>query len=42
MAWEAEKIGISTDKLHAYGPMGVQELTTEKIRGVWRRAALRS
>jgi glutamate-5-semialdehyde dehydrogenase len=25
------EIGISTDKLHAYGPMGVQELTTKKF-----------
>jgi len=25
------EIGISTDKLHAFGPMGVQELTTRKF-----------
>jgi glutamate-5-semialdehyde dehydrogenase len=25
------EIGISTDKLHAYGPMGVQELTSKKF-----------
>ena len=25
------EIGISTDKLHAYGPMGLKELTTEKF-----------
>jgi glutamate-5-semialdehyde dehydrogenase len=25
------EIGISTDKLHAYGPMGVRELTTKKF-----------
>ena len=25
------EIGISTDKLHAFGPMGVQELTTKKF-----------
>src|SRR5690606_12214428 len=25
------EIGISTSKLHAYGPMGLQELTTEKF-----------
>jgi len=25
------EIGISTTKLHAYGPMGLEELTTEKI-----------
>lgn len=27
----ARKIGISTSKLHAYGPMGVRELTTTKF-----------
>ena len=29
------EIGISTTKLHAYGPMGVNDLTTRKyvIRG---------
>lgn len=25
------EIGISTDKLHAYGPMGIEELTTRKF-----------
>ena len=25
------EIGISTSKLHAYGPMGVDSLTTEKF-----------
>ena len=25
------EIGISTSKLHAYGPMGVRELTTAKF-----------
>jgi glutamate-5-semialdehyde dehydrogenase len=25
------EIGISTSKLHAYGPMGAQQLTTEKF-----------
>jgi len=25
------EIGISTSKLHAYGPMGLQALTTEKF-----------
>jgi glutamate-5-semialdehyde dehydrogenase len=24
-------MGISTSKLHAYGPMGLRELTTEKF-----------
>lgn len=35
------EIGISTDKLHAYGPMGVQELTTKKFV-VYGDGALRS
>lgn len=35
------EIGISTDKLHAYGPMGVQELTTKKFV-VYGEGALRS
>ena len=26
------EIGISTDKLHARGPMGLQELTTYKYK----------
>ena len=34
------EIGISTDKLHAYGPMGVQELTTKKYV-VYGEGALR-
>ena len=25
------EIGISTTKLHAYGPMGLKELTTQKF-----------
>lgn len=25
------EIGISTSKLHAYGPMGLESLTTEKF-----------
>ena len=25
------EIGISTDKMHAYGPMGLKELTTTKF-----------
>jgi len=25
------EIGISTTKLHAYGPMGLEELTTQKF-----------
>jgi glutamate-5-semialdehyde dehydrogenase len=25
------EIGISTSKLHAFGPMGLRELTTEKF-----------
>jgi glutamate-5-semialdehyde dehydrogenase len=25
------EIGISTSKLHAYGPMGLEELTTRKF-----------
>ena len=31
------EIGISTDKLHAFGPMGVRELTTRKfvVYGAW-------
>ena len=35
------EIGISTDKLHAFGPMGVQELTTKKFV-VYGNGALRS
>lgn len=34
------EIGISTDKLHAYGPMGVQELTAKKFV-VFGQGALR-
>jgi glutamate-5-semialdehyde dehydrogenase len=34
------EIGISTDKLHAYGPMGIQELTTKKFI-VYGNGALR-
>jgi len=34
------EIGISTDKLHAYGPMGVTELTTKKFV-VWGSGTLR-
>jgi glutamate-5-semialdehyde dehydrogenase len=35
------EIGISTDKLHAFGPMGVEELTTRKFV-VYGQGALRS
>jgi len=35
------EIGISTDKLHAYGPMGVEELTTKKFV-VYGNGALRT
>jgi glutamate-5-semialdehyde dehydrogenase len=28
------EIGISTSKLHAFGPMGAKELTTRKFVGV--------
>lgn len=35
------EIGISTDKLHAYGPMGVNELTTKKFV-VFGQGALRT
>ena len=35
------EIGISTDKLHAFGPMGVQELTTKKFV-VYGQGSLRS
>jgi glutamate-5-semialdehyde dehydrogenase len=35
------EIGISTDKLHAYGPMGVQELTSKKFV-VWGDGTLRT
>jgi glutamate-5-semialdehyde dehydrogenase len=35
------EIGISTDKLHAYGPMGVQELTSKKFV-VWGNGTLRT
>ena len=31
------EIGISTQKLHARGPMGLRELTTHQIRGRGRR-----
>jgi glutamate-5-semialdehyde dehydrogenase len=34
------EIGISTDKLHAYGPMGIKELTTKKFV-VWGDGSLR-
>jgi glutamate-5-semialdehyde dehydrogenase len=34
------EIGISTDKLHAYGPMGIKELTTKKFV-VWGNGNLR-
>jgi glutamate-5-semialdehyde dehydrogenase len=34
------EIGISTDKLHAYGPMGIKELTTKKFV-VWGKGTLR-
>jgi glutamate-5-semialdehyde dehydrogenase len=34
------EIGISTDKLHAFGPMGVLELTTKKFV-VYGNGALR-
>jgi len=34
------EIGISTDKLHAYGPMGIKELTTKKFV-VWGNGTLR-
>ena len=34
---EAE-MGISTAKVHAYGPMGLEELTTRRyvVRGAWQ------
>jgi glutamate-5-semialdehyde dehydrogenase len=35
------EIGISTDKLHAYGPMGIKELTTKKFV-VWGNGSLRT
>jgi len=34
------EIGISTDKLHAYGPMGIKELTARKFV-VWGNGSLR-
>ncbi len=32
------EIGISTSKIHAYGPMGLEELTTQRyvVRGDWQ------
>ena len=35
------EIGISTSKLHAYGPMGLEELTTQQVRPLRRRSAPR-